>query len=947
MKNYKIFFLLLNLLIVFINLEATNPYIVNINKKTYNAANKNWSIAQDERGVVYFGNDNGLLEFDGVNWKTNTIHNSSIVRAVAVLNHHTVFTCGYEDFGFWQRDLSGNLIYTSLSNTIDKDKIVNNDFWKIIIVGNKIYFQSFNSIYVYEDDNVELVTNKNILFLLQVRDEYWLQGMQEDLYKLVDKKLFKIEGSEIFRNKDVRVILPYEDNKYLIGTSMNGLFLYDGKVFTPWDCEASSVFKMNDLNCGILSSRNTYYFGTIINGVYEVNLSGRILNHFSTETKLQNNTVLDLFEDNASNFWVALDKGISYIQYLDNMGCYTDPTNTIGAIYDAVLWSGKLMFATNQGLFYIPQDDLSSANPLRNIKFVNNTQGQVWTLYKENDELYCCHNRGLKIVNSDMTISDASDRKSNTGLYSINKSRLKGKDLLLMSTYEELEILFPGQNKSITVEKSHLGTIRTEVDHLGNIWAENPNKGVYRYLLNDSLTQVKDFGYYGGNSGDNLPYKLSISKIGGRVTLLGDGKFYAYNDMDNAIKPYEILNNCFSGVQNLKKVVPLGVGLFWAIGNNAVFKFHCDGHSAEILESYDVGIHNLSMVDKYENISVLNDSLSLICLDNGFLLYNNNEVDASKANSGLTKDFHAYIDYIQIKNNKGDVKYLNLTEDNRIPYSSNSLTFYFFAKEVFNKNLAFQHKLEGVDSGWSEALTSNKIVYERLPSGKYTFMVRTVDNMGNISQIASCDFVVLRPWYQTVWAYLGYIILFLSITYLVWIIILRRYRNIHLQKIRTREANRLKLANEKLKKQIQDKNAELFTQTSFTIQKNELIFKIKDLIDDFYNNSKDQKKINPFYRKIETLLNNNLNTDDDWKMFLIKFEEKHPLFFKRLKELYPQLTVNDLKLCACLKLNLDSKEIASFMNLSVRAVENSRYRLRKKINLPADQKLSEFIISIE
>ena len=181
----------------------------------------------------------------------------------------------------------------------------------------------------------------------------------------------------------------------------------------------------------------------------------------------------------------------------------------------------------------------------------------------------------------------------------------------------------------------------------------------------------------------------------------------------------------------------------------------------------------------------------------------------------------------------------------------------------------------------------------------------------------------------------------------MWIIILRRYRNIHLQKIRYREAKRLQAANEKLQREIQDKNAELFTQTSFTIQKNQLIMTIKELIDEFYHGPKDQRNLLLFYRKIETLLNNNLNTDDDWKMFLIKFEEKHPYFFKRLKDLYPQLTANDLKLCACLKLNFDSKDIASFMNMSVRAVENSRHRLRKKIDLSAEQKLSDFIMSIE
>ena len=88
------------------------------------------------------------------------------------------------------------------------------------------------------------------------------------------------------------------------------------------------------------------------------------------------------------------------------------------------------------------------------------------------------------------------------------------------------------------------------------------------------------------------------------------------------------------------------------------------------------------------------------------------------------------------------------------------------SKGAFNRNLYFQHKLEGVDSEWSASLITNKIEYERLPSGKYNFMIRTVDNLGNISEIVSYDFTVLKPWYLTFWAYVGYIIVFLLIAYI-------------------------------------------------------------------------------------------------------------------------------------------------------------------------------------
>ncbi len=178
-------------------------------------------------------------------------------------------------------------------------------------------------------------------------------------------------------------------------------------------------------------------------------------------------------------------------------------------------------------------------------------------------------------------------------------------------------------------------------------------------------------------------------------------------------------------------------------------------------------------------------------------------------------------------------------------------------------------------------------------------------------------------------------------------LILRRYRNLHLQKIRQRETRRLRALAGELQNEVDQKNAELLTQTSFIIQKNELILRVRDIVDDFYTKNKASSLLPPLYQKINALLNNNMNTEDDWKMFLIKFEEKHTGFFKKMKSLYPQLTNSDLRLCACLKLNLETKEIAALMNLSVRAVENSRYRLRKKLNLQPSQNLNEFFLTID
>lgn len=295
-------------------------------------------------------------------------------------------------------------------------------------------------------------------------------------------------------------------------------------------------------------------------------------------------------------------------------------------------------------------------------------------------------------------------------------------------------------------------------------------------------------------------------------------------------------------------------------------------------------------------------------------------------------------------NSSQNTIYKTLSEKQKIPYDYNSIKIGFSSKGIVTDNLYFQYKLDQLDD-WSEPQKINKVIYERLIPGKYTFYLRTVDRLGNLSESIQIEFQILYPWYKTLWAYIGYMLLLVALGFLIWFLILKRYRNIHLRKIREREASRLRNQNSKLQLVVKEKDAELLSQTSSIIQKNELIFKIKDELDVF-NEKYNNKNFQPLFLKINALLNNSLNSEDDWKSFLIKFEQKHSTFFKHLKTSYPDLTANDLKLCACLKLNLDSKEIASLMNISTRSIENNRSRLRKKLGLSSSQNLNDFFMFI-
>lgn len=922
-------FLFLSLSIICCSFASQKPNVINFARDKYHAASKNWSIGQDEKGFMYFGNDIGLLEYDGIEWKCYPIPSSPIVRALAVESHNTVYTGGLDEFGRWDRDHSGNLKYTSFKDLLPPNGMNNESIWRIYIDGDKVYFQSFTNIYVYQDNTIkQLTTPKGFMLLLKVRNEYWIQEMYGSILQLDNEQLHKIKDSDFLDGTITRVILPYGDDQYLIGTSSGELYIYDKKTFIPWNNTLSKRLNGQELNCGVYcAKRNTYYLGTQMSGIYEVDTDGNILNHFYAPNSLQNNTILSLYEDKSNNIWVAMDRGLAYIRYTDGLSYYRTVDGNSSSVYAATLWNNYLFVGTNQGVFYAPKEKINDLEMYSSLKFIEGTQGQVWSFNQIDEKLFCCHNNGLFEISPDFSIRQPY--RINNGVIRILEASINEKKVNIIITYKEVYIVNK-ETGALNIMKQITDPIyNAEVDHLGNIWLETVKRGIYKCRLNEELDAFRYYTYYGHETDQSLPSHLQVFKLSGRITFLGDDQFYTYNESKDNLQPAPLLNKCFENVSNLKRIVAIDNEESWAITESSVYLFSYDGYMARINEAYKIEMDNLSFVTASENISVLNDSLSLICLDIGFILHN-----SQQSNHHIAKLTPPHVEYIHAGRDLSN-GYVNLDKYINIPYSENTITVGFSVDNAFAENLFVEYFLEGVDNTWSQAKQQNSISYARLPQGNYKLYLRTTDKLNNYSSDTLVSFEILPPWYNTSWWYLicclSIVLVFSAI---LWIM-RRRMQNKH-----------LRLMNEQLQKEIEEKNAEIFTQTSFIIRKNELILKIKGIVDEICAKNT-QKGLIPLYHKINSLLANSLDSEDDWKMFLIKFEQKHHNFFRTLKKSYPLLTNNDLRLCACLKLNMDTKDIASLMNLSVRGVENNRYRLRKKLDLKPTQNLNDFFLDID
>lgn len=263
--------------------------------------------------------------------------------------------------------------------------------------------------------------------------------------------------------------------------------------------------------------------------------------------------------------------------------------------------------------------------------------------------------------------------------------------------------------------------------------------------------------------------------------------------------------------------------------------------------------------------------------------------------------------------------------------------------------------LENYDSRWTTVASDLTVSYTNLPANNYLLNVRVLNGSGIELSRFSIPFRVKNPLYKSGWAVFAYCLLIASLLlFLIGIYIraaVKKRNKIFEQQEKERIAQLARqekliaeMKSEKLENELTYKSKELANASMLIISHEELMNKLKKEI---LENMK-TGKINRFYGiNLVKMIDNSLSGEDEWALFQQNFDLIHENFFRKLTDKYPALTPGDLRLCALLRLNYSSKDIAKMLNLSLRGVEAARYRLRKKLFLNEEENLHSFIINFK
>jgi DNA-binding CsgD family transcriptional regulator len=903
----------------------------------YNAENQNWDISQANNKYVYVANNKGLLEFNGAEWHLYPSPNETILRSVFVKNE-LIYTGCYMEFGFWKHNQYNELEYTSLSDKIKENLIEDEQFWKILALDHWILFQSLNRIYIYntKDSSFNIIESDTIIRkMFLVNNIIYFQKSGDGIYKIDNGIAHLVTKDKVVQTNEV-VNMFWHQNKLLVQTKERGFYDLVNSQLEPWQIPARKLLNEVNVYNSIQLADKSFALGTISNGLIHLTQNGAVNYEINQIKGLSNNTVLNLFEDIDHNIWLALDNGINCINLKSPFKIYIDELEGLGTVYASKVFNNNLYLGTNQGLFVKP----FKSN--KKFEFIKGTKGQVWCLVNIQNTLFCGHNSGTFIIKN-KTAKLISNIQGTWDIKPLNKAN----NLLLQGNYNGLNIL---KKEGLTwrfrnhIDGFDISSKNFEQEGSDKIFVNHEYKGVYKITIDEAFYKakqiVKDSSVSIGKHSNLIQYNHEI------LYSFKEGVF-KYDQSKDRFKRDSVYSKLINNEEFTSgKLIVDSTNRLWSFSNKSI-NYLTSGKlsNSPIITRISLPKSLREEMTGYENISHIEDSNYLIGTSTGYIL-----VDTKSATNINEKEYNIFINSISINEVNHSIRKINKSIEGIFKNKENNIEFSFSVPE-YEKYLEteYQFQLIGLHDLWSQWSTQSSQQFNNLSFGNYTFNVRAKVGNSISHNIASYNFKIEKPWYLTNTFLLLYalsIILFSIFMHTVYKRYYTKQRKKLLQKAeRELELKRLEneqqlmsFENQKLKQAMESKNNELAISTMSLIKRNEFLNTIKNELSQL-SSQKDVKSV-------VKLINNNINNTNDWKLFEEAFNNADKDFLKKIKSKHNSLTHNDLRLCAYLRLNLSSKEIAPLLNISPRSVEVKRYRLRKKMNLDRQTSLTNYILEL-
>ncbi|MCH2236109.1 MAG: SpoIIE family protein phosphatase [Crocinitomicaceae bacterium] len=784
------------------------PPIVNYSTHDYDKSKsrnpENVSVAQDNQGVMYFGNSNGVITYDGESWRFILVQNGSFVQSMAVDSNGTVYAGTYGEFGYFDTNDQGDRVFKSLMKELPEEDQWFSTIWYIYTTKEDVFFMAQESLFIYNIESGSLSTvypDDSYHTSYLVNSTLYLRERQKGIVSYNNGEISTLPGTDLFLDMGVFGIYEGDSDTLIIVTQEIGLYKYANGQLIAFPDEVSvplielGIFGSHELSDGTIALL------TFANGLVIINKQGEIINHLTRGNGLRSDETKAVYEDKHNNLWVALGNGISKVNYFSPLS-YLDRQNGFeGNVQAIIRFKENLYIGTSYGLF----KEINTADNRK--KFLNTgaVNNQVWDFTIANEKLYVASSEGI------LETSNGEDFKFIT---------LENANAIYFD--EDQDLFFQAGSHGVTVSDKNFNTVwyyegsysrflGIEKDPIieNTIWFGTANSGILRVRNSEGEFVLDQYYEPDGIPDDNLivPILWKDELLFG--TSQGTHRFITEDEMvveveDSLKKDPDYYRGMFTDEYFHDSLVKGQILLIQANENRTWYSIE-----------HELGYYHYQL-DKFVNTPFKAVDFGRM---NTMYLEDNGTLWAGYAD-GLIRykettrktyeqPFNALIREV-ILNGDSTIFYGVRNEKTSsigqsIDYKQGSLEFFFAATyyEDAHKNL-YSHMLEGHDDDdWSPWTFRTETNYTNLPEGTYTFKVKAKNIYGQISELDEFTFTINPPWYRTAWAYTLYVIAFVFVLFV----------GVRISSIRLKKKNQwLEGVVEERTREIQDKNKVLQEQ---------------------------------------------------------------------------------------------------------------------------------------
>lgn len=957
MKKYLIIFFIIFLAkTCFTQNTIGLPQVVNFGINDFRAGAQTWDIKQDKSGRLFFANNEGLLTYDGKYWKLFPQPNKTILRSIAIDDKNRIYAGGQDEIGFFAADKNGILQYSSLKNLIPPSFRKFTDVWDIEIINNAVYFRTADKIFEYKNETIQTFPAISVWQFMKIAaGKLFAQDKQKGLFQFINNSWQPLLKENVIEKIEITGIIANEDGSLTLSSLLDGLFTFNNAAISKKQTSVDDLLKKGHIYGINKINDNEFVIGTTSYGCIIMNTKGEVVQRIGMLEGIKNNNVLSIFLDKEKNLWAGLDNGISLIAFNAAIKYIKPNSNNEVSGYTSRVFNNALYVGTSDGAYVSPlstsNNDLSFSKG--NFTQIQNSSGQVWRLDEVNQQLLMGHHNGAYLIQNNSAIPLFDEY----GIWLFQPtSAIQPSNTIIAGSYAGITLFDFANNKfsTNTALKGLYESLRfLTIDNDKTIWASHPYRGIYKLTLSEDNNSFTSDLFTEKNG---LPSTLRnyVFKIKSRIIFATEKGLYEYDAITKRFIASPLLYNVFNNV-SIQYLNEDEEGNIWFCTGKKIGVAKYNNQEKNYTINYFPELTG-KILAGFENIYAYNKQNVFVASNNGIIHINYEKYIAIKPT------LNVLLTQVNVFGKQDSLIFggFFIEGENavkRFSNSNNSFHFEFSAPSYATQsNLEYSYQLNGYENKWNEWTSKTEKDYTNLPSGKFSFNVKAKDNTGVESKIISYSFEIKPAWYNTIWAYLIYaLLLFVGIFYynewqrnkfkkqqIKFEGEQKQLKYIHQLELEKNEKAIIELQNEKLVNEVIYKNKELADASMHLVERGDALVKVKDELQQLYKKTGGNHDVKKAIQLVSDIEKNNSN----WEQFSTHFDEVNNGFLNKLKLKFPNLTNTDLKVCAYLQLKLSTKEIAQLMNISVRGVEISRYRLRKKLQLTTEHSLNDFLNEI-